>query len=114
MKTIKLTQGKCTLVSNIDYTYLNQWKWFIVRSKKNWYAARRDNKYKVIFIHHVILNRIGKHNFIYVDHRDGDGLNNCRSNLRPATKSQNGGNRGLNKNNKSGYKGVHWETCTKK
>ena len=41
-----------------------------------------------------------------VDHWDGDGLNNRRGNLRPCTKAQNCCNRGVSKNNLSGYKGV--------
>ena len=41
-----------------------------------------------------------------IDHRDGDTSNNVINNLRISTHSQNGANRGKNKNNKSGYKGV--------
>lgn len=41
-----------------------------------------------------------------IDHKDGDGLNNRWANLRPATQSQNGANRGPSKNNRSGFKGV--------
>jgi hypothetical protein len=45
-----------------------------------------------------------------VDHADLDGLNNRRGNLRVASKAENGANRGANKNNTSGAKGVvrHW------
>lgn len=43
----------------------------------------------------------------HVDHRDGDRLNNAWSNLREATPSQNGANRGATKRNKLGVKGVY-------
>jgi hypothetical protein len=41
-----------------------------------------------------------------MDHIDGDKLNNSIANLRPATKSTNGANRGPQRNNSSGFKGV--------
>src|SRR5271157_1434079 len=47
-----------------------------------------------------------------VDHRDGNGLNNQRRNLRKATKSQNGQNRDKQANNTSGFKGVSWHSAS--
>lgn len=41
-----------------------------------------------------------------IDHRDGNRANNAFGNLREATMLANSGNRGPNKNNRSGYKGV--------
>jgi hypothetical protein len=43
---------------------------------------------------------------ILVDHWNHDGLDNQKDNLRLATLSQNGGNRVLNKNSTTGFKGV--------
>lgn len=41
-----------------------------------------------------------------VDHRDGDSLNNRWDNLREASKSQDNWNKGKQKNNTTGFKGV--------
>lgn len=43
-----------------------------------------------------------------IDHIDGDPLNNCFSNLREATRSQNEANKPLRKTNTSGVRGVSW------
>lgn len=49
----------------------------------------------------------------HIDHIDGNKSNNSISNLREATKIENGANRGKQKNNKSGYKGVSWDNYNK-
>ena len=43
-----------------------------------------------------------------IDHQDRNGLNNTPANLRLSTHTENGQNRGKNKNNSSGKKGVTW------
>lgn len=45
-------------------------------------------------------------NHLQVDHLDGDRTNNAWHNLRLATNTDNGFNRGRQSNNKSGFKGV--------
>jgi hypothetical protein len=45
---------------------------------------------------------------LLVDHVNGDGLDCRRENLRLATRSQNGYNRGVPRTNTSGFKGVTW------
>lgn len=54
-------------------------------------------------MHRLILNAP---DHVRVDHRNGDGLDNRRDNLRYATTSQNCGNQRVGRNNTSGYKGV--------
>ena len=49
-----------------------------------------------------------------IDHIDGNPSNNLISNLREATNAENQANRKKNKNNTSGYKGVHWNKCKKR
>ena len=44
----------------------------------------------------------------YIDHIDGNGLNNKPENLRPATLSENKCNQKIYKSNTSGIKGVYW------
>lgn len=115
MKRIPLTQGKVALVSDEDYEYLMQWKWYARRAGKTFYAGRHVRlklKQKVFHMHRVIAERLGI--LEAPDHKDRNGLNNQRSNLRAATISQNKANRGRNKNNTSGYKGVYWDKERKK
>ena len=54
-------------------------------------------------MHRIILNAPKGQ---FVDHKDGNGLNNQKSNLRFCNFSQNRMNTGANKNNKLGIKGV--------
>jgi hypothetical protein len=44
---------------------------------------------------------------VQVDHKDGDGLNCRRSNIRICTDTQNKQNKGPSSLNKSGFRGVH-------
>jgi hypothetical protein len=111
MKEIKLTQGKVALVDDEDFDYLNQWKWYFDRFEHSGYAGRNNSTFPYrVKIHHVIADR---HGWIrdgrQIDHIDGNGLNNCSSNLRIVTLAQNQYNQKLSKNNKSGFKGVYWD-----
>ena len=66
---------------------------------------------KIIELHTFLMNTpIG----FEIDHRDRNGLNCTRKNMRIATRSQNQINRGPQKNNTSGYKGVTWDKQSQK
>lgn len=49
-----------------------------------------------------------------VDHKNGDGLDNRRSNLRVCSWAQNSGNRVLDSRNTTGFKGVSFCVANKK
>lgn len=49
-----------------------------------------------------------------IDHKDGNPSNDRIGNLREATTLENGQNRKINSNNKSGYRGVHWNKPSNK
>mgnify|MGYP001606453598 CR=1 FL=1 len=107
-KEIPLTQGKVALVDAEDYEYLNQFKWHAHKYKNGggYYVARGIKKNeKKVFMHQEVLK---PPKGMYPDHINRDGLDNRRWNLRICTTSQNGINKGKQKNNTSGYKGVCW------
>lgn len=51
---------------------------------------------------------------VEVDHKDLNGLNNRIENLRDADSAKNKYNRGRNRNNTSGFKGVYYDKRRKK
>lgn len=115
MREIELTQGKVAVVSDQYFEWLNQWNWSAIKYRDTWYAKRNIGTWpvsnKTILMHREITNALGG---MQVDHIDGNGLNNQLHNLRLATDSQNKANRGKQRNNKSGYKGVSWDSRARK
>jgi len=107
VKTIPLTQGHVAYVDDEDYAELSVSKWYVQRLGKVLYAYRRLGV-GVRAPHEFIILGLSRHDGQQVDHRNGDGLDNTRANLRLSTKAQNGRNRGPNRNNTSGYKRVCW------
>lgn len=87
MKTIKLTQDKVALVDNADFAAVSKFKWHAHKDNGTFYAMRNlrkpDGERTTQHMHQFLFP--GKR----MDHRDGDGLNNQRANLRPASTRQN-------------------------
>ena len=116
MKKIKLTQNKYALVDDNDFEELNKFKWHALKDENTFYTGRKiwdknTKKQKMITMHRVIMKTPkGKE----TDHIDRNALNNQRSNLRIVTHSQNQMNKGMGKNNTSGFKGVSWDKNSKK
>jgi len=118
VKIITLSKGYVVKVSDKDYkACLLAGPWHSTgKFKENTtvYARRiviRKNIKTSQLLHRFILGLTDP--AIQVDHKDGDGLNCTRSNLRIATQSQNQHNK-FQKNNTSGHKGVYWHEASGK
>lgn len=108
-RQVPLTAGFVAVVDASDYDRVASFKWFALRLPSGLvYGARtigsRPGKRRSLLMHRFILGCDGEQT--KVDHRDGDGLNNTRDNLRRATGLQNNRNRGPQANNTCGFKGV--------
>lgn len=102
MKLIPLTQGKFSKIDDEDIELVIDRSWSAKLNGRVWYAETNIAGGGSLQMQCVILDS-GR---LEIDHKDGDGLNNQRSNLRIATHQQNCGNRRISKNNTSGFKGV--------
>lgn len=112
---IPLTRGHVAIVDDCDAD-LADFKWFALPAKTSLYAARSQQR-KTILMHRVILARILNRDINageMTDHINGNGLDNRRANLRPATTAENTRNRRLNSDNTSGFKGVGWHKSSSK
>jgi hypothetical protein len=109
MKLIELTQGYYAKVDDSDYSELNCYIWSVAIRKHLRYAVAKVNG-KNVYMHRFLMGLKGPK----VDHKDGDGLNNCRNNLRHATKAQNASNRPKRGKFSSRYKGVSWNRRDRK
>jgi hypothetical protein len=104
MREFPLPSGDVVLVDDDDFAAVTALRWHVHRSRRSIYAVheRRPNGKKTrIFLHHFLVGRrAGK----VVDHINGNGLDNRRSNLRICDPIDNSRNRRPNKGTK--FKGV--------
>lgn len=109
----KKAAGRIALVDDEDYDLVMQHRWRVYektgpgRRRTNgpyaWTAIRRsDGRRTFPYMHSLITG------YLRTDHVNGDGLDNTRGNLRPATNSQNGANQRPVEGCTSRYKGVCW------
>lgn len=114
MKLIKLTQNKEAIIDDEDFEIVNKHKWFFSGryAMKTFYA---DKKKKTVLLHRFIL---GINNLLVdgleTDHINRNKLDNRKSNLRQVNSTINMLNRGISKNNTSGYRGVYRQVENKK
>jgi hypothetical protein len=120
-RRIYLGEGEWTMVDSADYYKFGHFKWYVCGSGTSYYAVRSaktgKRKTKIIRLHREIMeapaNRL-------VDHKNNDGLDNRRENLRLATHSENCCNRQKKSNTTSRFIGVsfikakkRWRVATK-
>ena len=104
MVKINLTKGLHCVISEMDFEFVNKHKWHAHESRGKFYAASFIDKERIL-MHRFIMGIHGIKG-MFVDHINGDGLDNQRENLRLSTLCQNQHNRKLNSNSKTGFKGV--------
>lgn len=116
MKTVPLggakAAGRVAFVDDGDYDLVMQHRWHVRETQRPGrrplgpYAitnvTRVDGSRTTLFMHNLIMGATR------IDHADGNGLNNQRTNLRPASNGQNMHNRQGNLGHSSRYKGVTW------
>ena len=108
MKEIELTQGKFAQIDDSDFKYLNQFKWYALKNRNTYYAQRTqtiNGKECAIKMHRIIMKTPSK---LEVDHKDHNGLNCQRHNMRNCTFTQNRKNR--KSWGKSKYLGVSFDS----
>jgi hypothetical protein len=108
--TIPLTKGYSAVIDDCDASLVLAHKWHAITSTigilDRVYAAtnlpRNSGRPRQLLMHRLIMSEpVG----MDVDHRNHDGLVNCRFNLRVATRAQNLGNRRAGAN-PHGFRGV--------
>jgi hypothetical protein len=105
-KYIQLKHGTA-IIDEQDFDRISQHKWYSFDndgSGSRCYAICKIRG-KTVYMHRMVM---GAQEGEYVDHIDGNGLNNSRSNLRFVTLSQNNMNQRIRPDNTSGHKGISW------
>lgn len=110
----KKAAGRVVLIDNEDYELVAPYSWYYweevrPRGLHGPYALanyrREDGRWGILRMHKFLTG------WPRTDHIDGNGLNNQRSNLRPATHQQNQGNCRVTAGSSSLYKGVIWDAA---
>ena len=113
----KKAAGRIALVDDEDYDLIEQYRWYVEErifpsgSISGPYARTSihvKHKYILVFMHIMITG------WSQVDHKNHNGLDNQRKNLRQADNFQNQANRKRDFDSTSPYKGVTWSKTSGK
>ena len=109
MREIPLTRGLHTIIDDDDFDLIKQHKWCANKIGNTFYVQHSfthpGGRKGALYMHRVIMNPPSN---MDVDHLDGDGLNNRRSNLRICTRGQNCGRQKPQVGRSSKFKGVSY------
>lgn len=112
---VPLTRGCEAIIDAADVPLVEGRNWFAFPSRNTVYARSSGPKVggrqRAALMHRILAGTAGD---LVTDHRDGNGLNNRRANLRVATPQENTWNGSGRINSKSGVKGVHWRCDCRK
>lgn len=110
MKLIKMKHGFETMVDDIDFDVLSGFSWRVYRANGGKWrvntTVRLNSKYISVELPRVIM--FPPRNMV-VDHKDGNTLDNRRSNLRICTHIENLWNQKVYKNHSTGLKGIYFD-----
>lgn len=107
IKIFLANSDKYTVIDKEDYFKIKDYYWRVSFNGKYVYTViMKKGKSKHMLLHRLLTD----FKYAIVDHKDGDRLNNRKTNLREATLLENRSNSKKFRNNKSGYKGVSWSS----
>jgi hypothetical protein len=108
MKSLPLGHGRFAIVDDADFDRCRVLTWHLSPSSRTSYARtnlKENGRYRTVSLHRFLAGPGAAH----IDHRNGDGLDNRRENLRIAGEQLNARNRPKSAGPYlSKYKGVTW------
>ncbi len=103
---VPLTRGHFATISAVDSEIVGRSSWAVSSSTRPGRYAYSSRGGKTVYLHRLVASEMGIVDAETIDHINGNGIDCRRSNLRPASRSDNAKNRGRNRNNASGALGV--------
>lgn len=100
---LALTQGKESIIDLSDLQRVLRHRWCAARTGALYVQGRVEGK--MLPLHRFIMRPAAS---VEIDHKNGDGLDNRKSNLRVCPGTENRFNLKRYSNNTSGFKGVSW------
>lgn len=104
-RIILTTQKTPVIVDPEDFEWLSKYKW-------QWNNGHVRCKGEKSYMHRMVLRLDGSK--LEADHKNCIRHDNRKVNLRVATRGQNVRNRGLHRNNTTGFKGVYYYPASKR